>query len=116
MDSQERRRDPPVAAGAGATPWPAVSARPVLPVYSVEDRVRRRRVQSLFARIFMILVDVTMINLAFVAAYLLRFYVFRGVDLSNGFVDEPYSSFYALQIAVTIGLIVTFYLKGLYRL
>jgi exopolysaccharide biosynthesis polyprenyl glycosylphosphotransferase len=116
MDLQERRMDPAVAAGSGATPWPAESARPVLPVYSVEDRVRRRRAQSLFARIFMILLDVTMINLAFVAAYLLRFSVFRGVDLSNGFVDEPYSSFYTLEIIVTAGLLITFSLRGLYRL
>jgi exopolysaccharide biosynthesis polyprenyl glycosylphosphotransferase len=107
--------DPAVAAGSGATPWPAESARPVLPVYKVEDRIRRRRVQSLFARIFMILLDVVMINLAFIAAYLLRFYVFRGVDLSNGFVDEPYSSFYALQAIVTVGLLIAFSLRGLYR-
>src|SRR4029077_13441542 len=67
-------------------------------------------------RIFMILLDVTMINLAFVAAYLLRFSVFRGVDVSNGFVDEPYSSFYTLEIIVTAGLLITFSLRGLYRL
>jgi exopolysaccharide biosynthesis polyprenyl glycosylphosphotransferase len=108
--------DPAIAAGSGATPWPAESARPVLPVYKVEDRIRRRRFQSLFARIFMILLDVMMINLAFITAYLLRFYVFRGVDLSNGFVDEPYSSFYVLQVIVTAGLLITFSLRGLYRL
>jgi len=116
MDLQERRMDPAIAAGSGATPWPAESARPVLPVYSVEDRVRKRRAQSLFARIFMILLDVTMINLAFIAAYFLRFTVFRGVDLSNGFADQPYSNFYVLQVIVTFGLVIAFSLRGLYRL
>jgi len=116
MDLKERQLDPASAAQSGATVWPGESARPMLPVYKVEDQLRRRRYRSLFARAFLLIVDITMINLAFVAAYFLRFTVFRGVDLSNGFVDEPYSNFYALQIAVTIGLIVTFYLKGLYRL
>ena len=116
MDLQERRMDPAIAAGSGATPWPAGSARPVLPVYSVEERVRQRRAQSLFARAFMILLDVTMINLAFIAAYLLRFSVFSGVDLSNGFSVQPYSNFYALQVIVTVGLLIAFSLRGLYRL
>jgi exopolysaccharide biosynthesis polyprenyl glycosylphosphotransferase len=64
----------------------------------------------------MILLDVTMINLAFIAAYFLRFTVFRGVDLSNGFADQPYSNFYVLQVIVTFGLVIAFSLRGLYRL
>jgi exopolysaccharide biosynthesis polyprenyl glycosylphosphotransferase len=116
MDLKERQVDPATAAGSGATVWPAESARPVLPVYKVEDRIRRRRYQSLFARAFLLILDLTMINLAFVAAYFLRFTVFHGVDLSNGFADEPYSNFYVLQVVVTVGLVLAFSLKGLYRL
>jgi exopolysaccharide biosynthesis polyprenyl glycosylphosphotransferase len=116
MDLQERRMDPATATGSDAATWPAESARAVLPIYKVEDSIRRRRNQSLFARIFLILLDVAMINLAFVAAYFLRFIVFRGVDLSNGFRNEDYSSFYELQIIVTVGLLIAFSLRGLYRL
>jgi exopolysaccharide biosynthesis polyprenyl glycosylphosphotransferase len=116
MDLQERRMDPAIAAGSGVTSWPAEQARAVLPVYRVEDRIRRRRFRSLFARVFLLTLDITMINLAFIAAYLLRFSVFRGVDLSNGFTDEPYSSFYVLQLIVTTGLVIAFSLRGLYRI
>lgn len=116
MDLQDRRLDPAIAAGSGAATWPAQSARPMLPVYRVEDRIRRRRSRSLFARVFLLILDTAMINVAFFAAYQLRFSVFRGVNLSNGFIDLPYSSFYVLQIIVSLGLLIAFSLRGLYRL
>lgn len=116
MDLQDRRLDPAIAARSDVVTWPAESARAVLPVYQVEDRIRQRRAQSLFARIFLAMLDITMINVAFIAAYLLRLSILRDVDLSNGFADEPYSSFYVLQITVTLGLLIAFSLRGLYRL
>src|SRR3954454_13840829 len=106
MDLQERRMDPTTAAGSGPTTWPVESARAVLPVYKVEDRLRRRRFRSLFARIVIITLDIAMINLAFAAAYFLRFKEFPGVDLSCAFPYEPYSTFYVLQIIVTLGLLI----------
>jgi exopolysaccharide biosynthesis polyprenyl glycosylphosphotransferase len=108
--------DPAIAAGSGATTWPAESARAVLPVYKVEDRIRRRRIRSLLARVFIIILDVAMINLAFIAAYFLRFTVFRGVDFSNGYAYQPFSNFYTLQIIATAGLLIAFTLRGLYRM
>ncbi len=102
---------------SGVTPaWPVTTARPVMPVYSVEAQLRRRRIRALTSRGALFLLDASMINLAFIAAYYMRYQVFRGVSFTTAFVTEPLSAFTTLEIVVTVGILAAFSFKGLYRL
>ncbi|MGZ6391496.1 MAG: hypothetical protein ACXWQZ_19835, partial [Ktedonobacterales bacterium] len=45
-----------------ATPlWPAPQARPVLPVYNVEDHLRRRSLRTIIGRIAIFALDAVML-------------------------------------------------------
>lgn len=109
---------PPLSSSVSQTSavWPAAQARPVLPVYSVEERLRRRQLRGLVLRIFLVLLDAAMLNVAFVAAYYFRFVVLHGQGFAAGFVNEPYSTFETLQVLVVVGTLAMFALRGLYRL
>ena len=96
--------------------WPAAQARPVLPVYSVEERVRKRRLRVVVARVLSFVFDALMINLAFLTAYYIRYEALHGVTFTTPYVDVSLDTFRQLQIAVTIGILAAFYLKGLYGL
>jgi exopolysaccharide biosynthesis polyprenyl glycosylphosphotransferase len=96
--------------------WPVAQARPVMPVYSVEDRLRRRNLRHSAGRIALFLIDVVMVNAAFLAAYYLRYVIFQNVQFTTRFVNQPLSDFEIFQIAVAIGVLFTFWVKGLYRL
>ncbi len=88
-----------------------------MPVLSVEDRLRRRRARGLLGKLVMALIDALMINVAFYGAYFVRYTLLQGITLGNGgFATFPLSVFVRLQALVTIGLLFTFYLRGLYRL
>jgi len=108
----------PVSQVSQAAPaaWPAAHARPVMPVYSVEERLRRRSLRVVLGRVALALLDLAMINVAFLAAFYFRYEVLRGVALTTGFIDEPLFKFYPLEITVTVGIFLVFCLKGLYRL
>ena len=99
-----------------AAVWPAPQARPVLPVYSVEDRLRKRNARLLLGRAAMATVDVVMLNLAVIAAYYGRYVALRGVAITTVFVPEPFSKFQSLEILVTFGMLASFIIRGLYRL
>jgi exopolysaccharide biosynthesis polyprenyl glycosylphosphotransferase len=100
-----------------AAAWPVAQARPVMPVLSVEDRLRKRRVRAILATISMFLLDAAMINGAFLGSYYLRYEVLHGVTLGpSGYADFPLHVFLPLQVLVTVGLLFAFYLRGLYRL
>src|SRR5258708_531190 len=102
---------------AAAAHWPAAQARPVLPVYSVDERVRQRNARVLAGRVCLFLLDAAMLNVAFVAAYYLRYVILAGVVFTpTGFVPETLASFRSLEVAVTLGMLLTFSLRGLYRL
>jgi exopolysaccharide biosynthesis polyprenyl glycosylphosphotransferase len=102
---------------AQASPaWPGPAARPVMPVYSVEERLRRRSLRTVFGRIALFFLDAAMLNIAFLAAYYLRYVLFRGVQFTTPFVNEPLTTFFTFEIAVTVGVLFTFWAKGLYRL
>ncbi len=88
----------------------------MLPVYSVEDRLRRRNTRLLLGRTALFLLDGAMLNIAFIAAYYLRFVVLSGVRFTTAVIFEPLSSFLELQIATTVGVLAIFGLKGLYLL
>jgi exopolysaccharide biosynthesis polyprenyl glycosylphosphotransferase len=96
--------------------WPAAQARPVMPVYSVEERLRRRSLRGVMGRVGLFLLDAAMINVAVVSAYLLRYVVLRGVALTTPFVAEPLSTFQGLEVVVTLGILLMFVLRRLYRL
>ena len=96
--------------------WPVPQARPVLPVYSVDERLRKRTLRRVASTVVLILLDGAGLNLAFVTAYLLRFQLLKGVRLSTPFINEPLSAFRQLEIIVTIGLLMLFWMQGLYRL
>jgi exopolysaccharide biosynthesis polyprenyl glycosylphosphotransferase len=108
-------------AGAQATTappthaWPAPAAQPVLPIYSVEERLRRRQLRVLFGRISLFLLDAIMINVAFYLAYYVRFILFQGVQLTTP-LYLPFSKFVSVEIITTAGVLFAFTLKRLYRL
>jgi exopolysaccharide biosynthesis polyprenyl glycosylphosphotransferase len=87
-----------------------------MPVYSVEERLRRRTVRVVAARTGMLVLDAVMINVAFFAAYYLRYVVLRGVTITTVFVYEPLSTFQNLEVAATVGMPLVFWLRRLYRL
>ncbi|MGZ3600756.1 MAG: sugar transferase [Ktedonobacterales bacterium] len=100
-----------------ATPlWPAPQARPVLPVYNVEDHLRRRSLRTIIGRIAIFALDAVMLNVAFIIAYYLRYVVLHGVTITTVFVDQRIESFQVLQISTVIGTLAAFWLRGLYRL
>jgi exopolysaccharide biosynthesis polyprenyl glycosylphosphotransferase len=97
--------------------WPVPQARPVMPVLSVEDRLRRRRALA-FGRILLaILLDALMITVAFRAAYSIRYQLLHGITFGpSGFADFPFTRFLPLEIIITAGLLIAFFFRGLYRL
>ena len=58
-------------------------ARPVLPVYSVDERLRKRTFSRLFGKTMLFLLDAMALNVAFIAAYLLRFQLLKGVAIHH---------------------------------
>jgi exopolysaccharide biosynthesis polyprenyl glycosylphosphotransferase len=122
MDIEEQRigeavhTSTPVSQPTPMPVWPSASARPVMPVYSVEDRLRQRRLRAFALRVGMLALDAVMINVAFVAAYYLRYVVLKDVQLTTPFVDQPLSAFRLPQTVITIGMLAVFSLRGLYRL
>ncbi|MGH2484514.1 MAG: sugar transferase, partial [Ktedonobacterales bacterium] len=99
-----------------AAVWPAAQARPVLPVYSVEDRLRRRGIRLAIGRLAMAGLDVVMLNVAVIAAYYIRYVALRGVAITTVFVPEPFAKYQSLEILVTVGMLASFTIRGLYRL
>jgi exopolysaccharide biosynthesis polyprenyl glycosylphosphotransferase len=96
--------------------WALPEARAVVPVYGVHERLRRRSLRRAAGKICLFLLDALALNVAFIAAYLLRFDLLNGVQLTTPFINEPLSKFRQLEIIVTIGLLTLFWLEGLYRL
>ena len=97
-------------------PWPGAQARPVMPVYSVEDRLRRRGARVVVGRLLLAVLDLAMLDLAFRLAFAARFELLRGVTITTPFIDRSFSDFRALEVTVVVGLFIAFWLKGLYRL
>lgn len=97
--------------------WPATHARPVMPVVSVEDRLRQRRALTSAGKIVLALIDAVAINIAFYGAYFVRYNVLQGVTLGSApYANFPLQDFARLQFLVTFGLLLTFAVRGLYRL
>jgi lipopolysaccharide/colanic/teichoic acid biosynthesis glycosyltransferase len=90
--------------------------RVLLPASAVDERWRRRSLRRSGAKVGLFVLDALTLNIAFIAAYLLRFELLKGVQLSTPFINEPLSTFRQLEIVVTIGLLALFWLQGLYRL
>lgn len=117
LDQQHLQAATRAPSQSAAAHWPAAQARPVLPVYSVDERVRQRNARVLAGRVCLFLLDAVMLNVAFIAAYYLRYVILAGVVFTpTGFVPETLASFRSLQVAVTFGMLLTFSLRGLYRL
>jgi exopolysaccharide biosynthesis polyprenyl glycosylphosphotransferase len=105
---------PSASASAHAKARP--NARVVMPVVSVEERLRKRQFRAFVAQAGMFVLDALMINLAFLAAYYIRFQLLQGVSFSSSPYSElPLQSIERLQIVVTGGLLVAFFVRGLYR-
>ncbi|HEX8727117.1 MAG TPA: sugar transferase [Ktedonobacterales bacterium] len=110
----ESRFTPTQAASSDAA-WPLPAAQPVLPIYSVESRLRRRRLRVVLGRAVLFGIDGVMIALAFYAAYYIRYIVLHGVNLTTVFINQPFSNFETLGALATVTLLVVFAVKGLYR-
>jgi exopolysaccharide biosynthesis polyprenyl glycosylphosphotransferase len=94
----------------------AAGARVVMPVVSVEERLRKRQLRGFLVQSGMFVLDAAMINLAFLAAYFVRFNLLHGITFSSSrYSDLPRQSLETLQIAMTAGVLVVFLLRGLYR-
>ncbi len=106
----------PTAAGSTIAVWPAPSARPVMPMISVEAQLRRRWLRRLAGRLSLFLLDALMLNVAFIVAYYLRYQVLRDVTFTTAVVDIPLGNFRLLEVLVTVGALGAFALRGLYRL
>jgi exopolysaccharide biosynthesis polyprenyl glycosylphosphotransferase len=105
------------AVPANSAKWPSVGARPVLPVRSVEAQIRRRRLKWRVITALLFVLDGAMITGAFYIAYFVRFVILHGVTFgTSGYADRALNEFFGLQLLITIGLLATFMLKGLYRL
>lgn len=103
------------ATGAPAPAWPAAAAQPVLPIYSVEQRLRRRKMRIAIGRLTLFLLDAVTINVAFYLAYYIRFIVFQGVQLSTP-LYLPFSQFIWVEAITTVGVLLAFLLKRIYGL
>lgn len=103
---------PPMTSHQAA--WSA--AQPVLPIYSVEDRLRRRKLRSVLGRITLFLFDAGAITSAFIGAYYIRFILLKGVGFNAPFLNQPFTNFIAIEVISTISILLLFALKGLYRL
>jgi exopolysaccharide biosynthesis polyprenyl glycosylphosphotransferase len=122
MDVGEQRVGNRFARTQAASPatsspaWPAPAAQPVLPIYSVDERLRRRKIRSLLGRFALVLLDAAAINASFYVAYYIRFVLLNGVRITTPYLYQPFTNFIWIEIVGTIGLLLAFALKGLYRL
>ncbi len=89
---------------------------PPAPSSAIEARLRQRRRRSFFAHALLFLQDAIMINVAFVTAYYIRFVLLHGVQFTTVFIGAPLASFARLEAIVTVGTLLLFALRGLYRL
>jgi exopolysaccharide biosynthesis polyprenyl glycosylphosphotransferase len=88
-----------------------------MPVLSVEERLRKRRAGGFLRIMLSLLLDAAMITVAFRAAYAIRYQLLHGITLGpTAFAAFSLSRFLELELIVTAGLLVAFYLRGLYRL
>src|SRR5260370_32184475 len=116
IDQQHLQAATRAPSQSAAAQWPAAQARPVLPVYSVDERVRQRNARVLAGRVCLFLLDAVMLNVAFFAAYYLRYVILAGVVFTpTGFLAETLASFRRLEVAVTFRLLLTVSLRGLCR-
>lgn len=113
--SQVESRFTAAQAASSDAAWPAPAAQPVLPIYSVESRLRRRQARTALGRLTLLVVDALVIALSFYAAYYIRYVALNGVTLTTGFINQPFSYFETLALLATVALVATFALKGLYR-
>lgn len=116
---EQRARSEFAQAAPPVTPrpaWPAPAAQPVMPIYSVEERLWQRKVRSILGRASLFLLDALAINAAFYIAYLIRFELLSGVRFTLPYVYQPFSNFIWVEIGSTAALLFAYTLKRLYGL
>src|SRR6185312_12831960 len=109
--SQVESRFTAAQAASSDAAWPAPAAQPVLPIYSVESRLRRRQARVVLGRLALFAADALVIALSFYAAYYIRYIALQGVNLTSVFIDQPFSNFETLGLLATVALLATFALK-----
>ena len=115
-DSPVESRFTSAHAGSSNAAWPTPAAQPVLPIYSVEERLRRRKLRVMAGRTMLFAIDAAITALAFYVAYYIRYVVLHNVSLTTVFINQPFSNFQTLALLATVALMAAFALKGLYRL
>lgn len=115
-DSPVESRFASAQAASSNAAWPVAAAQPVLPIYSVEERLRRRRMRVMAGKTALFVADATVTVLAFYVAYYIRFVVLHNVSLTTVFINQPFSNFQTLVLLATVTLMAAYSLKGLYRL
>ncbi len=98
-------------------PIPEQPTQPMHVVHTVPQK--RGHPQRTVIRILLLLWDALLINLAFLGAYYLRYHVQKSRNLTDPtrfFSFTPYEQYIPMEIAITVGLLVILWLKGIYRL
>jgi exopolysaccharide biosynthesis polyprenyl glycosylphosphotransferase len=96
--------------------WAAEPVRRIVPAPAIETRLRQQRTRKVVTQVGLAMLDATMINLAFLLAYLIRYGLLSGVRFTTVYVQEPFTSFRQLEGIFTLGLLAILWARGLYRL
>jgi exopolysaccharide biosynthesis polyprenyl glycosylphosphotransferase len=102
------------------------------PMKEISRRRSRRHYWRTVERAVMLILDATLINVAFLIAYYLRYYVLGkngsyilsilernltgNTATKEFYIFTPFSKFASLQTGIVIGLIVIFAIRGLYKI
>jgi exopolysaccharide biosynthesis polyprenyl glycosylphosphotransferase len=94
--------------------------QPTLPLLAQQPARRRRpRPQHTSVLLLLLLGDALLINLAFLAAYAVRYKVQGSYNLTDPTIKlyyTPYQDYIPFEIAITLGLLFILWLRGVYRL
>src|ERR1051326_3854317 len=89
-----------------------------LPAYQASKR-RRPRSQRPTLLFLYLIGDALLINLAFIAAYFIRYEVQGGYNLTDqtiGLYYTPFENYLFFELSITLGLLFILWLKGVYRM
>ncbi len=97
-----------------------IPEQPTLQLRAYPSATRRRTRSQHYAILLLFLIgDTLLINLAFLAAYYVRYQLQGGYNLTNqniGLYYIPYLDYIPFEMMITLGLVLILWLKGVYRL
>lgn len=94
--------------------------QPTLQLQAYQSTRRRRpRPQRAVIIALSLIVDILLINIAFIVAYVVRYQLQGGYNLTDqtiGLYYTPYENYIVFEISITLGLLFILWLKGVYRI